>query len=173
MRRYLAAMASRKGLAPQVMAYWLRSASMAWAAALFSAAGAGKSGKPCARLMAPWRTARRVISRMTDSVNRAIRWLRNRARRTDEVDDTIRGYFAGRAACKWWGRRGTLWVRLLTAGSIKGWQAEAPAPQSTSIGDQIDLPDPAVDFDPDLVRGAAVGRADPVSVLLPEPADLD
>ena len=33
MRWYLAAMASRKGLAPQVMAYWLMSASMASAAA--------------------------------------------------------------------------------------------------------------------------------------------
>src|ERR1019366_10674301 len=90
MRRYLAAMASRKGLAPQVMAYWLRSAAMAWAAACFSAAGAGKSGKPCARLMAPWRMARRVISRMTDSPNREMRRLRKRPRRAVAKDDTFR-----------------------------------------------------------------------------------
>src|SRR5690606_346399 len=32
--------------------------------------GAGKSGKPCARLIAPYFTASRVISRMTDSVKR-------------------------------------------------------------------------------------------------------
>src|SRR5947209_5261873 len=42
--RYLLAMASRNGLAPQVIAYWLISASMASAAARLSASGAGKSG---------------------------------------------------------------------------------------------------------------------------------
>ena len=36
-----------------------------------TAAGAGKSGKPCDKLMLPWRSERRVISRMTDSVNRS------------------------------------------------------------------------------------------------------
>src|ERR1035438_759686 len=93
-------MASRKGLAPQVMAYWLMSASMAWTAALFRTAGAGKSGKPCARLMAPCRTARRVISRITDSVNWAIRRLRNRERGSVALVGTIRGYCAGGAAGK-------------------------------------------------------------------------
>src|SRR5450432_1851368 len=53
---------------------------MAFRAACLSASGAGKSGKPWARLMAPWRIARRVISRMTDSVNRRIRRLRKRER---------------------------------------------------------------------------------------------
>src|SRR5271170_3014306 len=46
------------------------SAAMAsWAARLISA-GAGKSGKPCERFTALWRIAKRVISRMTDSVKR-------------------------------------------------------------------------------------------------------
>ena len=51
-----AAMASRSGLAPQVTAYWLTSASIAALAASFSSAGAGKSGNPCARLTprSPW-----------------------------------------------------------------------------------------------------------------------
>src|SRR6266516_4819099 len=45
-------MASRKDLAPQVMAYWLTLASMAALAASFSSTGQGKSGKPWARLTA-------------------------------------------------------------------------------------------------------------------------
>ena len=36
--------------------------------AQWSAAGAAKSGKPCARFTAPLATASRVISRITDSV---------------------------------------------------------------------------------------------------------
>src|ERR1017187_2336926 len=44
---------------------------------------------------------------------------------------------------------------------------------TTSIGDHIDLPDAAVDFDPDLVGGGIVSRADPMSVLLLEAADFD
>src|SRR3712207_885941 len=64
-------MASRNSFAPQVMAYWFTSSRMASAAARFNSAGAGKSGKPCERLTAPWRMASRVISRMTDSVKRA------------------------------------------------------------------------------------------------------
>src|SRR5439155_21890589 len=64
-------MASRKPLAPHVIAYWLTSAAMASWAALLTESGAGKSGKPCARLIAPCAIARRVISRMTDSVNDA------------------------------------------------------------------------------------------------------
>jgi hypothetical protein len=70
-------MASRSGFAPQVMAYWLKSAAMASAAARFSASGAGKSGKPYARLTALCLRATRVISRMTDSVKSAVRRLRN------------------------------------------------------------------------------------------------
>src|SRR5579864_4889472 len=45
------------------------SAAMASRAACLISAGAGKSGKPCERLMALYWSARRVISRMTDSVN--------------------------------------------------------------------------------------------------------
>src|SRR6187551_2778963 len=63
----LAAIASRNGLAPHVMAYWLMSAATASMAACLISAGAAKSGKPWARLMAPWRLASRVISRITDS----------------------------------------------------------------------------------------------------------
>src|SRR5512133_2321581 len=44
---------------------------MARDAASLSSNGAGKSGYPCPRLMAPYESARRVISRMTDSVNEA------------------------------------------------------------------------------------------------------
>src|SRR5215510_8894209 len=38
-------------------------------AASFTTAGAGKSGNPCERLTPPYIWLRRVISRMTDSVN--------------------------------------------------------------------------------------------------------
>src|SRR5579871_796804 len=85
-------MASRNGLAPQVMAYWLTSSAIACAAAFFNGSGAGKSGKPCARLMAPWLIARRVISRITDSVKFMIRWLRKRVRLAVAKVDTIRDY---------------------------------------------------------------------------------
>src|SRR5215813_9457197 len=68
-RSNFSTMASRSGLAPQVMAYWLMSSEMAWRAASLISAGAGKSGKPCDRLTALCFMARRVISRMTDSVN--------------------------------------------------------------------------------------------------------
>src|SRR5579872_3169629 len=47
---------------------------MARLAASFISVGAGKSGKPCARLTAPLRSARRVISRMTDSVKSLVLW---------------------------------------------------------------------------------------------------
>src|SRR5260370_11335923 len=62
-------MASRRGFAPQVMAYWLMSSAMALRAASLISSGAAKSGNPCDRLTAPCFKARRVISRMTDSVN--------------------------------------------------------------------------------------------------------
>src|SRR5271156_5912338 len=42
---------------------------MARFAASLISAGAAKSGKPCARFTAPHFSARRVISRITDSVN--------------------------------------------------------------------------------------------------------
>ena len=45
------------------------SAAIASRAASFSSSGAGKSGNPCERLIAPCAFARRVISRITDSVN--------------------------------------------------------------------------------------------------------
>src|SRR5713226_5198207 len=45
------------------------SSEIAWRAASFTSAGAAKSGKPCERLTASCFNARRVISRMTDSVN--------------------------------------------------------------------------------------------------------
>src|SRR5471032_2018724 len=91
-RRYLSTIASRKGLAPHVIAYWFISAAIASAAARLSASGAGKSGKPWARLMAPWLIARRVISRITDSVNLRMRWLRKRARRAVAEVGTFREY---------------------------------------------------------------------------------
>src|SRR6266853_4704291 len=45
------------------------SSLMAWRAASLTESGAGKSGKPCERFTALCFNARRVISRMTDSVN--------------------------------------------------------------------------------------------------------
>ncbi len=63
------AIASRSGRAPQVTAYWLTSSAMARHAASLSACGAGKSGNPCDRFTPPYNWFRRVISRMTDSVN--------------------------------------------------------------------------------------------------------
>src|SRR5688572_27512550 len=63
-----AAMASRNRFAPQVIAYWLTSALTASQAARLMSSGAGKSGKPCDRLTAPWASAWRLMSRMTDSV---------------------------------------------------------------------------------------------------------
>src|SRR5690349_13891110 len=62
-------MASRSGLAPQVIAYWLMSSEMACRAASLISGGAAKSGKPWERLTALCCRASRVISRITDSVN--------------------------------------------------------------------------------------------------------
>src|SRR5579864_2208765 len=45
------------------------SSEMAWRAASFTSGEAGKSGNPCAMLTASYCMARRVISRITDSVN--------------------------------------------------------------------------------------------------------
>jgi hypothetical protein len=44
-RAVFAAIASRSGLAPKVIAYWLWSAATASAAAVFSSGGQGKSGE--------------------------------------------------------------------------------------------------------------------------------
>src|SRR6476660_7528659 len=49
------------------------SALIAVHAAAFMTSGIGKSGKPCARFTALGMEAMRVISRMTDSVNVAVR----------------------------------------------------------------------------------------------------
>jgi hypothetical protein len=72
-RRYFSASASRSGGEPQVIAYWFTSPWIAAQAASFIGSGIGKSGKPCARLIAPCCWATRVISRMTDSVKVAVR----------------------------------------------------------------------------------------------------
>ena len=79
-RAVFAAIASRSGFAPKVIAYWLWSAATASAAAAFSSGGQGKSGNPWARLTAPAATASRFISRMTDSVKvSALRLIRSMA----------------------------------------------------------------------------------------------
>ena len=57
---------------PQVTAYWLMSPLIAAHAASFIGSGIGKSGNPCARLIASCWLAIRVISRITDSVNVAV-----------------------------------------------------------------------------------------------------
>src|SRR5437762_10798107 len=64
------AMASRKSFAPQVIAYWFTASAIACMATRLMSSGAAKSGKPCERLTAPYFIASRVISRITDSVNR-------------------------------------------------------------------------------------------------------
>src|SRR4051812_21944718 len=63
-------MAWRSSAAPQVMAYWLTSPSMARQAAALTSIGAGKSGIPWARLTAPCLAASIDIPRITLSVNR-------------------------------------------------------------------------------------------------------
>src|SRR5690349_10237743 len=68
-RAVFAAIASRSGFEPNVIAYWLWSAFTASVTAAFSSGGQAKSGNPWARLTAPAATASRFISRMTDSVN--------------------------------------------------------------------------------------------------------
>src|ERR1043166_3790198 len=72
------AIASRKSFAPQVIAYWFTSFAIACMATRLMSSGAGKSGKPCERLTAPYLIASRVISRMTDSLKReALREMRD------------------------------------------------------------------------------------------------
>src|SRR5450759_4626265 len=53
---------------------------MASRAAALRFSAAAKSGKPCAMFTALCSMARRLISRMTDSVKQAVRSLRNRSR---------------------------------------------------------------------------------------------
>src|SRR5215217_732125 len=55
------------------MAYWLMSSWIARAAASFRTSGAGKLGKPWARLIERYSRARRVIPRITDSRNPWVR----------------------------------------------------------------------------------------------------
>ena len=71
--RYFSAIASRSAGLPQVIAYWFTSPRIAAHAASFIGSGIGKSGKPCARLIAPYSFATRVISRITDSVKLSAR----------------------------------------------------------------------------------------------------
>src|SRR5439155_25977940 len=71
-RAYLAAMAPRSVGEPHVTGYWFTPDWMAATAAALITSAASKSGKPWARLMARWSSARRVISRITDSVNLAV-----------------------------------------------------------------------------------------------------
>src|SRR5437016_8080319 len=70
---YFLARASRRRLAPQVIAYWLTLSRMARIAASFKTSGQGKFGNPWAKLMAPCSLASRVIPRITDSVNEWVR----------------------------------------------------------------------------------------------------
>src|ERR1700683_2388027 len=56
---------------PHVIGYWFRSPSIAATAACLTWSGAGKSGKPWARLIALCCSASLVISRITDSVSDA------------------------------------------------------------------------------------------------------
>ena len=64
------ATASRRLLEPQVIAYWLMSSSIALHAACLISSGAGKSGIPCARLIAPNFRASTDMPRITLSVKR-------------------------------------------------------------------------------------------------------
>src|SRR6266511_3900983 len=66
-------MAARNVGDPQVTGYWWKPSVRARLAASTTSGGGSKSGKPWARLMAPCSSARRVISRITDSVNRDTR----------------------------------------------------------------------------------------------------
>src|SRR5436190_9273929 len=94
------AIASRSGLLPQVMAYWLMSSSTAAAAARLSSGGQAKSGNPWARLTAPAAAASRFISRMTDSVKRsALAEIRGRAMLGSLVRALGRGQRSPPAAC--------------------------------------------------------------------------
>src|SRR5215207_1351536 len=72
-RLYFSAIAMRSAELPQVTAYWLMFPWIAAHAASFIGSGMGKSGNPCARFTASCWFAMRVISRMTDSVNVAVR----------------------------------------------------------------------------------------------------
>src|ERR687886_1273039 len=66
---------------PQGIAYWLMSPWIAALAAAFIGVGIGQSGKPCARLIASYSWAIRVISRITDSVKPTVRSAVPRATR--------------------------------------------------------------------------------------------
>ena len=55
-----------------MIGYWLKSSSIARQAAALISGGAGKSGIPCARLIASYLRASAVIPRITLSVNRDV-----------------------------------------------------------------------------------------------------
>src|SRR5213075_2128499 len=65
---------------------------MACIATRLMSSGAAKSGKPCERLTAPYFIASRVISRMTDSVNRLA--LRETRREFEGAGVVIRSWTA-------------------------------------------------------------------------------
>src|SRR5580704_5038614 len=67
----MSASASRIETWPHVIGYWFRSCSIAATAACLTWSGAGKSGKPWARLIALCCSASLVISLITDSVSAA------------------------------------------------------------------------------------------------------
>ena len=67
-RPALRASACRKFGAPIVMGYWCGPSALTSARRSVSALGGSKSGKPCARLIAPQSMLMRVIRRMTESV---------------------------------------------------------------------------------------------------------
>ena len=68
-RPALRASACRKFGAPIVMGYWCGPSALTSARRSVSALGGSKSGKPCARLIAPHARLTRVMRRMTESVN--------------------------------------------------------------------------------------------------------
>src|SRR6266568_2105536 len=102
---YFFASASRRCLAPHVMAYWLTLSRIARIAASLRTPGQGKLGKPCERLMAPCSLASRVMPRITDSVKpcvrRAVR-VRMTAKDTALTSLPAGGQFAASRACHRW-----------------------------------------------------------------------
>src|SRR4030088_2560020 len=72
-RRYFSAIAMRSAELPQVVAYWLMLPWIAAHAASFIGSGIGKSGNPCAGVIASCWFAVRLISRMTDSLKVCVR----------------------------------------------------------------------------------------------------
>src|ERR1039458_5195855 len=174
LRWYLAAMASRKGLAPQVMAYWLMSASMAWTAALFRTAGAGKIGEALRQINGP--VPHREAGHLADH---GFGELGDPLAAESRAQDSGVGRHHSRLLCREGGLQAGIGggpgtdraaSEFPANGAGNPWQScQSPG----SIGDHVDLPDTALDFDVDFVRGAFVSRADPMSFFLLESADAD